>query len=140
MSKIHYKSIVRRFQAYVSTNLSKSIYTAELAQNLGVSARTLYTAVVSTFELSPHRYIHLERLRRVREVLLSGATDAKISAIARDCGFNHAGEFSRAYQIHFGELPSETVLKAKHADDLSVACVNDRSIAIVPMSSAPGRT
>jgi len=124
--KTRHRRIVLRFQEHVAANISKPIYSAELSRQLGVSERTLYTAVVSYLRLSPHRYIHFERLRTVREILKSGILKAKISAVARDCGFNHLGEFSKAYLVHFGEHPSETVLEARPAKLTQTYLVDDR--------------
>jgi transcriptional regulator GlxA family with amidase domain len=34
-----------------------------------------------------------------------------VEGVARHHGFNHLGRFSKKYQSHFGELPSETLYR-----------------------------
>jgi AraC-like DNA-binding protein len=48
-------------------------------------------------------------LHRVRASLRTPARASNsIAATAFDWGFNHLGEFSKAYRQQFGELPSQT--------------------------------
>ncbi|HEX2431520.1 MAG TPA: helix-turn-helix domain-containing protein, partial [Aestuariivirgaceae bacterium] len=37
------------------------------------------------------------------------------TAIAYDCGFGHLGEFAQSYRLRFGESPSETLRRSRHA-------------------------
>ena len=48
----------------------------------------------------------------VRKRLLL-ADPISVKACALEHGFWHMGEFSRSYQHHFGETPSETVAQAR---------------------------
>jgi AraC-like DNA-binding protein len=58
-----------------------------------------------------HRYLRLKRLWLVRKRLLTGQISVK--ACALEYGFWHMGDFSRGYQAHFGETPSQTLAQAR---------------------------
>jgi transcriptional regulator GlxA family with amidase domain len=61
--------------------------------------------------MSLHRYLRLKRLWLVRQQLVAGNQSVKACALA--CGFWHFSDFSRAYRLHFGESPSQTLAKAR---------------------------
>jgi transcriptional regulator GlxA family with amidase domain len=75
-----------------------------------VSERTLENAFREVMGITPVAYLIRVRLHRVRKALLT-ATGASttVSAEALNWGFWHFGEFSRAYRLCFGELPSDTL-------------------------------
>ena len=55
------------------------------------------------------------RLQSVRRNLLGKSPGNSISEIAASWGFWHMGQFAAVYRRQFGELPSETVPKARTA-------------------------
>jgi AraC-like DNA-binding protein len=89
------------------------IYSDELAQALGVSVRTLQTASQATQGMSLHRYLRLKRMWSIRKQLASGRAGLTVRAAAHANGFWHMGEFSKAYESFFGELPSETLARGR---------------------------
>lgn len=103
--------IVRRAEEIVSANLGHPVYSEELACEIGVSVRTLHSAILRHRGMSLHRYLRLKRLWLVRQRLREGNVSVKACALAH--GFWHLGEFSKSYRRHFGEAPSETAAKAR---------------------------
>jgi AraC-like DNA-binding protein len=103
----------RKVQEALSGEVSYPIYSGELARQVGVSVRTLHDAVKRYRGMSLHRYLRLRRLWLVRKRLLSGAHSVKACALA--FGFWHLSDFSRIYRLHFGEAPSETRARSRHA-------------------------
>ncbi|MFC0240611.1 AraC family transcriptional regulator [Rhodopseudomonas telluris] len=103
-------SIVKGIDEIIFANPANPIYSGELARALGVSVRTIHTAVLQYRGMSLHRYLRLKRLWLVRQRLLSGNISVKACALAY--GFWHLSDFSRSYRTHFGELPSETLALA----------------------------
>jgi AraC family ethanolamine operon transcriptional activator len=73
LSLSHYLSLVRKFDEFVAVNAGKTLYSADVARQLGVSVRTLHNAVVAIRGMSMHRYMRLRRLWSVRQQLLRGA-------------------------------------------------------------------
>jgi len=84
-----------------------------LADEIGVSVRTLQTASRSVCGLAAHRYSRLVRLWSVRRQLRTGVPGLTVKASALAHGFWHLSEFTNAYRQAFGELPSFTLAQAK---------------------------
>ena len=118
LSLSHYLALIRKFDELVAVNASKTLYSADVARQLGVSVRTLHNAVVAIRGMSMHRYMRLRRLWGVRQQLLRGAPLQSIKATALANGFWHMGEFTASYRDLFGETPQQT-LSAAHTDSQS---------------------
>ena len=82
LSLSHYLALVRKFDEYLAVNASKTLYSADVARQLGVSVRTLHNAVVAIRGMSMHRYTRLRRLWSVRQQLVRGASLQSIKAVA----------------------------------------------------------
>jgi AraC family ethanolamine operon transcriptional activator len=120
LSLSHYLALVRKFDEFVAANASKTLYSADVARQLGVSVRTLHNAVVAIRGMSMHRYMRLRRLWNVRQQLLRGASLQSIKAVALVNGFWHMGEFTASYRDLFGETPQQTLsADRKDPDGLS---------------------
>jgi AraC family ethanolamine operon transcriptional activator len=119
LSLSHYLSLVRKFDEFVAVNAGKTLYSADVARQLGVSVRTLHNAVVAIRGMSMHRYMRLRRLWNVRQQLLRGASLQSIKAVALVNGFWHMGEFTASYRDLFGETPQQTLsADRKHSNCL----------------------
>jgi AraC family ethanolamine operon transcriptional activator len=119
LSLSHYLALVRKFDEFVAGNSGKTLYSADVARQLGVSVRTLHNAVVAIRGMSMHRYMRLRRLWNVRQQLLRGASLQSIKAVALVNGFWHMGEFTASYRDLFGETPQQTLsADRKHSNCL----------------------
>jgi len=119
LSLSHYLALVRKFDEFVAVNAGKTLYSADVARQLGVSVRTLHNAVVAIRGMSMHRYMRLRRLWNVRQQLLRGASLQSIKAVALVNGFWHMGEFTASYRDLFGETPQQTLsADRKHSNCL----------------------
>ena len=114
LSLSHYLSLVRKFDEFVAANAGKTLYSADVARQLGVSVRTLHNAVVAICGMSMHRYMRLRRLWNVRQQLLRDASLQSIKAVALVNGFWHMGEFTASYRDLFGETPQQTLSAARN--------------------------
>jgi AraC family transcriptional regulator, ethanolamine operon transcriptional activator len=82
----------------------------DICRALGVSAEILQACCQRQVGVSPSRYFHLHRMRRVHNALVDAHPEiASVSRIAKWHGFNEAGRFASAYRRQFGELPSTTL-------------------------------
>jgi AraC family ethanolamine operon transcriptional activator len=113
LSLSHYLSLVRKFDDFVAVNAGRTLYSADVARQLGVSVRTLHNAVVAIRGMSMHRYMRLRRLWSVRQQLLRDVSRQSIKAIALVNGFWHMGEFTALYRELFGETPQQTLSAAR---------------------------
>lgn len=103
--------IFQNIRSALAGNLAQPIYSEELAQQVGVSVRSMHDAILRYRGMSLHRYLRLRRLWLVRQRLLAGADSVKATALA--FGFWHLGDFSGSYRLQFGETPSQTLAKSR---------------------------
>jgi AraC family ethanolamine operon transcriptional activator len=103
--------IFQDVRAVLAGSLGRPIYSEELAQQVGVSVRSMHDAVLRYRGMSLHRYLRLRRLWLVRQRLREGTHSVKACALA--FGFWHLGDFARSYRSEFGETPSQTVARAR---------------------------
>jgi len=107
-----YRRIVGETERLIRQDLTIWHKTPELAEQVGVSVRTLQSATQAICGISPHRYSRVLRLWSVRKQLRNGAGRRSVKACAIAHGFWHLGEFAASYRAAFGELPSETLQRA----------------------------
>jgi AraC family ethanolamine operon transcriptional activator len=108
-----HRKLVARIDDLAHENPGTPLSTESLARSLGVSVRTLQTAVQAVHGMALHRYVRLKRLWLVRYQLNRGLPGQSVKAAALAYGFWHMGEFSRLYQTIFGERPSETLKRCR---------------------------
>jgi AraC-like DNA-binding protein len=111
-----YCRLVRMIDEYVAFHAASPIYSADLAEQCGVSVRTLGTAVASVRGMSLHRYLRLKQLWSARAQLAKGSDAITVTSCARANGFHHMGEFARLYRATFHETASSTLARARGAD------------------------
>lgn len=108
--------IVKAAEDYALAHMGDRLYVTDLCEASGVSERSLEYAFKEIMGMTPVAYLTRVRLHRVRQALLAatvGSTTVSVEAL--NGGFWHFGEFSRAYKVCFGELPSETLRRAVSA-------------------------
>jgi AraC-like DNA-binding protein len=106
-----YFDIVQKIEKAIADKYGGPIYSEALADEIGVSVRTMHNAMQQFRGMSLHRYLRMRRLWSVRQQLLGGAH--KVSACALANGFWHLGEFAQFYVAQFGETPSQTLARAR---------------------------
>jgi AraC family ethanolamine operon transcriptional activator len=111
-----YCRMVRMVDEYVAYHAASPIYSADLAEQCGVSVRTLGTAVASVRGMSLHRYLRLKQLWAARTQLVKGSDTITVTSCARANGFHHMGEFARLYRAAFHEPASRTLARARGLD------------------------
>ena len=109
----NYCRLVRMIDEYVAYHGASAIYSADLAEQCGVSARTLGTAMASVRGMSLHRYLRLKQLWSARAQLVKGSDAITVTSCARANGFHHMGEFARLYRAAFHETASRTLARAR---------------------------
>ncbi|MEV7134285.1 AraC family transcriptional regulator [Arthrobacter sp. NPDC093128] len=102
--------LIRRFRELLERHATEDLSVPDIAECLGVSVRTLQTALRAECGASPSELLRRVRLERAREMLLAAdPREQTIISIAERCGFSHQGRFSALYLDAFGELPSESL-------------------------------
>ena len=112
-SHAQYCRLAARLDEYVEYSGSAALYSDEIAQAVGVSVRTLQTAMQVAHGMSLHRYLRLKRMWLIRKQLATGMAGVTVKSLALANGFSHMGEFSQAYKSLFGESPSFTIARSR---------------------------
>src|SRR5690606_33052829 len=104
---------VRRAEEYIHQHAHKAIGIGDITEYAGVSARSLFSGFRKYRDTTPMAYLKAVRLDRVRDALRAGDGRVNVTRGALEGGFSHLGQFSADYLRQHGELPSETLRKAR---------------------------
>jgi AraC family ethanolamine operon transcriptional activator len=111
--RIDRREIVRRAMAAIDSAATVPT-AADLARDVGVTDRTLLRTFQEVFGLPPKRYLLLRELHAVRRGLRdAAAAQATVADVLVRHGIWEFGRFAARYRGQFGELPSETLRRAK---------------------------
>jgi AraC-like DNA-binding protein len=86
---------------------------ADVAAACGVGVRALARGFEKHLGTSPLQYMLELRLQGVHDELLVGKQHSTVTDVAVHWGFTHLGIFAARYRERFGELPSETLRRAR---------------------------
>ncbi len=98
-----YDSIVSASEEYFEKNLSKKITLSEVCSHIGISSTGLIRHFKQSKGCTPMH--HLTRLRVKRAELMLTCTDATLSEIAEECGFDNAFYCSSVFKKEKGMSP-----------------------------------
>ena len=85
-----------------------------LAAHVDVTDRTLLRAFQETYGVPPKRYLMCRELHGIRRILCAGAPlDGTVADVLTRHGIWEFGRFAARYRRQFGELPSETLRRAR---------------------------
>ena len=94
----------RLLQERIHAQLDRTLTLADMAGWVNLSPYHFARLFRATFGCAPYQNVQEQRLTRARDLLRQPGS--KITAIALNCGFNDASQFSRAFKARFGETPS----------------------------------
>ncbi len=100
---------VRQAKDYIEENITEFISLANVAEFVGVSARTLQNGFRQFEGISPAEYIRGRRLQRLHQALMLAAPTSKITDIMLEQGITSFGRYAHYYQQRYHCLPSETL-------------------------------
>jgi len=107
------RGIVHMVEAFIEANWDKPIDPETLARVANVSVRTLFREFALAGRGSPAQFAKHIRLRRAAEILRQADEQASVTGVALRCGFHNLGRFAADYARLIGELPSETLKRAR---------------------------
>ncbi len=107
------RSVVDVVEAFIETNWDKPLDIEQLARIAEVGARTLFREFALAGRGSPGQFLKRVRLQRAAEFLKQPDQWTTVTGVALKCGFQNLGRFSAEYAQMAGELPSETLKRAK---------------------------
>lgn len=95
---------------FLCENLETPVTRARLAEESGVSMRTLSRAFLKRYGIGPIGFLKQRRLDAAYRTLLGAeAGTTTVTDTALRYGFVHMGKFSIEYRETFGEMPSTTL-------------------------------
>jgi len=92
--------------------LEDRVSISDMERQSGLSARTLQSAFMTRFGVSPIQWLRQTRLDFSRQTLLHANLDTTVIDVALSSGFASPGKFAMYYKQRFGESPSVTLAKA----------------------------
>jgi AraC-like DNA-binding protein len=104
---------VRRVEEYIEANWNKPVRIADLAGLTNVSSRSLFKSFRTARGYSPMAFAKMIRLKHARQLLGFADSKTSVADAAFNCGFGNLGHFAKDYREAFGELPSETLARAR---------------------------
>lgn len=104
---------VRRAEEIMRARIDEPLSVADLAQELGLSLRSLQLAFQTVHGEGPRARLTRIRLDLARAALLAADPPRQVTEVALDCGFTHLSRFAEAYLRAFGERPSETLARRR---------------------------
>jgi AraC family ethanolamine operon transcriptional activator len=105
--------IVRRAEEFFKRHVGEPVSIAQLSSVSGVSERSLRNAFYDVCTTSPKRYLRLLQLHQVRRALRAPNEAATVTDVATLHGFFELGRFAGEYKALFGEVPSQTLHRAR---------------------------
>ena len=97
---------------FITANLEKKLTMTDLEKFAGISSRALQYAFRKHFNCTPKEWVIEQKLCAVRNLLLHGNTETRVTEQAL-MYFSNLGDFSRQYRRKFGELPSQTLARSR---------------------------
>jgi AraC-like DNA-binding protein len=104
---------VRRAMEYIEANWDKPITIEALASASESSARSLFATFRKSRDCTPMAFVAHVRLLHARDILSQATLGTSVASVAKQCGFRSPGHFTKRYFAQFGELPSETLGRAR---------------------------
>lgn len=104
---------VRATEEFIEANWQQAITVETLAESIGASARSIFYAFKDARGYSPMSFLKSVRLRQARARLEYPEDGASVTSIGFACGFRNLSHFAKDYLREFGEMPSETLKRAR---------------------------
>lgn len=95
----------------LTTQLEHPPSLCELAQQVGISVRTLHRGFTTLFNTTVVGYLTQQRLQKAEMLLRQG--DRKVAEVANLVGYGHLGNFAAAFKRQYGITPSQCLAGKK---------------------------
>ncbi|RWU03140.1 AraC family transcriptional regulator [Pseudodesulfovibrio sp. S3] len=100
----HKDVLLLRAKDYIHDNIAEDISLADLSRVANISKFHFIRLFRSQFGLTPHKYILIHKINRVREALGTGASP---SVLAQEFGFFDASHMNRHFKRSYGITPKQ---------------------------------
>lgn len=132
---------VKRARNDIEDHLKETILLGQVAEQAGVSIRTLKLSFRSFLGVTPFEYIRTRRLKKIRQHLLDQNPDKpSLADLAIRHALFHLGRFSGDDKALFDELPSETLARSRGFALTGLAGTTDVSKCFICQAPEPSFT
>jgi len=104
---------MRNLEDYLRVHWNEPLTVAKLAEVAHVGARSVFRYFRETHGSTPLDFMKTLRLLEAQRGLQNPTDATSVLSEALRCGFNNMGHFAKDYRRKFGELPSQTLRKAR---------------------------
>jgi AraC-like DNA-binding protein len=104
---------VKRAEQFMMQMAGHDITLSDLVAAAGVSARSLSLSFRRFRNVSPMNRLKELRLDLAKARLSNGDDGCTVASVAEDCGLHHLSRVAKDYRARFGELPSQTLERAR---------------------------
>jgi AraC-like DNA-binding protein len=99
---------------WIEGHVTEEVTVERIAGVFGVSMRWLQKSFTERWGQGPVDLLASRRLAMARGRFENPLDRSIVADVARQCGFSHVGRFAGLYRRVYGELPSETVARARY--------------------------
>ncbi|WP_315718787.1 MULTISPECIES: AraC family transcriptional regulator [unclassified Bradyrhizobium] len=107
------RTVVDLVESYIEAHWDEPLDMEKIAAMTHVSVRSIFREFSEAGRGSPGQFVKRVRLRRASELLGTPDEATSVVSVAFRCGFGNLGRFASEYRSAMGELPSETLRKAR---------------------------
>lgn len=107
------RDLALRAEAFLRRSLDEPVRIEDVCSAVHASRPALHRSFRATLGMSPMAYLKSLRLSAARRDLKTARRGTTVAEIATKWGFFRLGHFSGDYRAMFGELPSETLGRAR---------------------------
>jgi AraC family transcriptional regulator, transcriptional activator of the genes for pyochelin and ferripyochelin receptors len=95
---------LNKAKAFIDADISRHITIAILAHRSGIGETKLKKGFKEYYGSSLFTYLRMQRMIRARLLILE--TDKPVKRIAKETGFSHSNNFTKAFNAYYGTAPS----------------------------------
>lgn len=104
---------VRLAEEFIAANWNKPLSIETIARETGIGIRSLFLTFKKARGYTPMNFLQQTRMQQARQMLQRADAITSVTAVGIKCGFASTGHFARYYRQAYGELPSDTLARAK---------------------------
>lgn len=100
---------VRQARDIIHASLDETISVTDIAEQVGVSVRSLQIGFRQFIGLTPFEYVRRHRLEKLHRALMDNGGGQSVTELMLECGIINFGRYAQYYRQQYGCRPSDTL-------------------------------